>query len=164
MKLYAKALLNYSNINNFAYANQWGIRANEPNTLYFQLFDLDQGPTNTINGPLFGAASFSGNTGLRYIAGVGSSNQPAGIVVTFPSLDDSKVLAINAVQADPNDGSIWKVSLSSVQVPASGNVQFAVTEGAITRRFSVLNLLSVENPTNDGSDGTLPNSFNPFPG
>lgn len=152
MKLSSKALVNYADINNFSYANQWEIRSGEPNTLYFQLFDLDQG-----------RAANSANTGLRYIPGVGSSNQPFGVIVTFPSIDDAKTLAISAVQADANDASIWKISLSSTQIPGSGNVLFAVTEGSVTRRFSILNLISVENPNGGGSDGTLPNSFNPIP-
>lgn len=159
MRLTARPLTNFNTINSFAYGNQWGIRSGEPNALYFQLFDLDQGPVNVIAQPIIGSTSnLSGNVGLRYIAGVGSANQPAGVAVTFPSIDSSKVITVNAVQADPNDGSIWMVLLSSSQSPFSGNVQFAVTEGSVTRRFSVLNMISVENPTNDGSDGTLPSA------
>jgi len=132
MRISAKAIVNYANINSYQAGNQWQIRAGELNALYFQLVDLDQ-------------------ANLRYLAGIGSQNQPYTLTVTFPSIDDTQVIQATAVQVDANDSSIWKVSLSSVQTPASGNVQFAVTEGSNTRRFSVLNMLSVEFPQNDGS-------------
>lgn len=154
MRLYARPLLNFANVNSFSYGNQWTVRAGDPNTLYFQVVDLDQGPANVIGGPLpiFGFQSapvLSGNVGLRYIVGVGSSNQPDGILVTFPSIDDTQVITAQAIQ-DPDDGSIWKVVLGQNQKPNSGNVIFAVTEGNSTRRFSVLNLISVDYPQNDG--------------
>lgn len=132
MRISAKAIVNYATINSFQTGNQWEIRSGEPNTLYFQLVDLDQ-------------------EALRYLAGIGGSNQPAGVAVTFPSIDDAQVITATATQVDSNDSSIWKVSLSSSQTPGSGNVQFAISEGAVTRRFSVLNMMSVEYPQNDGS-------------
>lgn len=155
MRLTARPLLNYANVNSFSYANQWIIRSGDPNTMYFQIVDLDQGPANVIGqfapANQFGANStLSGNIGLRYMVGVGSGNQPAAITVTFPSIDDTKVIQATAVQ-DSNDKSIWSVTLGSNQQPASGNVQFAVAEGNAIRRFSALNLLNVENSFNDGS-------------
>jgi hypothetical protein len=154
MRLSARPLLNYASVNSFSYGNQWIIRAGDPNVLYFQIVDLDQGPTSVVGGPnpsfgFSGASTLSGNTGLRYMVGVGSGNQPAGITVTFPSIDDAQVLNSQAIQ-DPNDKSIWSVSLGQNQKPNSGNVVFAVSEGNSIRRFSVLNLLSVEYPQNDG--------------
>lgn len=154
MRLSARPLLNYVNVNNFSYGNQWIIRSGDPNTLYFQIVDLDQGPANVIGqfvpGNQFGANStLSGNVGLRYMVGVGTPNQPAAITVTFPSIDDTQVIQATAVQ-DPNDKSIWSVTLGQNQTPSSGNVQFAVAEGNSIRRFSALNLLNVENTFNDG--------------
>jgi hypothetical protein len=155
MRLSARPILNYANINSFSPGNQWIVRAGDPNTLYFQLVDLDQGPANIIGGviPLFGpgASVLSGNLGLRYIPGIGVSNQPVSISVTFPSIDDTKVLTYPATLADPNDGSIWKVTIPALQSPNSGNVQFSVGEGTNIRRFSVLNLISVEFPLSGGS-------------
>lgn len=149
MRLSAKAVVNFANVNNFQTENQWFIRAGEPNTLYFQLVDLDQ-------------------AALRYLAGIGSSNQPFQVTVTFPSIDNAKKFSVIATQADTNDSSLWAVSLSSVQIPASGNVQFSVAQGTTIRNFNVLNFLSVEYPTNDGSDGCLPDrgtfTFNPSTG
>lgn len=151
MRLSARPIVNYANVNNFSYANQWIIRAGDPNTMYFQIVDLDQGPYNLVGGPIFGqSAALSGNVGLRYMVGVGVNNQPASIQVTFSSIDDTQVIVANAIQ-ETDDKSIWKVVLGPNQKPNSGNVIFAVTEGSSTRRFSALNLISVENPNNDGS-------------
>lgn len=154
MRLSARPLLNYVNVNNFSYGNQWVIRSGDPNSLYFQIVDLDQGPAAVIGqlNPIFGqsAGNLSGNLGLRYMVGVGVSNQPASITVTFPSIDDTQVVTAVAIQ-ETDDKSIWKVVLGPNQNPASGNVQFAVAEGSSIRRFSALQLLAVEDPQNDGS-------------
>jgi len=158
MRISAKALLNYTDTNHFTYGNQWIVQAGDPNTLYFQFVDLDQG-------------------GLRYMTGVGSSNQPVTVTVTFPSnaavlntynndtnggfvpfgatlnfpqVDPSQVMTITATQASASDPSIWAVVLGPVQIPNSGNVQFMLMEGSNTRRFSVTNMISVEQ-LNNGS-------------
>jgi hypothetical protein len=127
MRLSAKAITTFNGINSFVLGTQWQIRAGEPNTLYFQLVDLDQ-------------------ANLRYIPNAGAT-----MVVTFPSIDDSAVINVNASQVDAADGSLWSVNLTALQAPFSGNVVFALTEGSVTRRFSVLNAISVEYPTNNGS-------------
>ena len=44
MRLSAKPIVNYTDINHFSYVNQWIVSAGDPNVLYFQLVDLDQGP------------------------------------------------------------------------------------------------------------------------
>jgi hypothetical protein len=155
MRLSARPLLNYANVNSFSYGNQWIIRAGDPNTLYFQVVDLDQGPASVVGGPnpIFGfqsAQPLSGNIGLRYMVGVGSQNTPSGVTATFPSIDDTQVIMAQAIQ-DPNDKSIWSVTLGPNQKPNSGNVIFAVAEGNLIRRFSVLNMISVEYPQNDGA-------------
>ena len=153
MRLSARAIINYNNVNSFDYADQWTIRAGEPNTLYFQIIDLDR-------------MDCCSSCPSRYILGVGTSNQPYGVVVTFPSIDNNNLIQATAVQADPNDASIWAVSVSAVKSPSSGNVKFQVAQGTTLRNFSVLNLISVEYPNSDGSDGCLPDgpgvfSYNP---
>ena len=146
MRLSAKPILAFNSVNNYSFGNQWIIRAGDPNTLYFQILDIDQ----AIQGNNQGFGIFSGITpvgttaGLRYLVGIGGSNQPYSVSVTFPSIDNSKVLTLVAVQADANDSSIWKVSIPSNKTPAGGNVQFSVTEGSNVRTFSVLNILDVE--------------------
>lgn len=153
MRLSAKPIISWCNVNMYAFGNQWIVRAGDPLTLYFQIVDQDQ----AISGNGQGFGIFSGITpvgttaGLRYLLGIGSANQPYGITVNFPSIDSTKVLAYTAVQADPNDSSIWKVTLPASQIPAGGNVQFAIQEGSSIRRFSVMNMIAVEDPTNDGS-------------
>ena len=124
MRLSVKPIVSWCNVNTYTFGNQWTIRAGDPNTLYFQVIDLDQ-------------------SGSRYMVGVGAPNQPYSINVTFPSIDNTKVLTIAAVQ-DPNDSSIWKVSIPANQQPAGGNVQFQIIEGSSTRSFSVTNLIGVE--------------------
>jgi hypothetical protein len=149
MRLSANLVVNYATVNQFSYANQWKIRAGDPNTLYFQLVDLDQNINNT-NGSN-GQNSNGPTSSLRYLAGIGSSNQPYGVQVTFPSIDDSIALTVQAVQVSPSDSSLWSVSLGQTQIVNSGNVVFAVTEGTFTRTFFVMNALSVEFPSTNGS-------------
>lgn len=153
MRLSARPIVNYCNVNDFAYGNQWTVRAGDPLTLYFQIVDLDKGPYALVgdSNNLFGQASqLQGSVGLRYIVGVGTDNQPSQVLVTFPSIDDDAAITAIATQADPNDGSIWKLTLQPNQQPSGGAVQFAVTEGSATRRFNVQGMLSVEYPMNDG--------------
>ncbi len=155
MRLSAKPILSYCNVNNYSFGNQWIVRSGDPNTLYFQILDIDQ--VMTVNNTSSNFGIFTGVTpvnpsaGLRYMLGIGSQNQPYGITVTFPSLDNSKTVVVQAVQADSNDSSIWKVSTSSLQLLGGGNVQFAIMEGSTVRRFSVMNMIAVDDPTNDGS-------------
>lgn len=153
MRLSAKPVITFNNINSYVFGNQWIVRAGDPNTLYFQVLDIDQ----AISGNNQGFGIFSGITpvgttaGLRYLLGIGSSNQPYGITVTFPSIDGTKQIEVAAVQVDANDSSIWKVSLASIQTPGGGNVQFAIQEGSTIRRFSVMNMLGIEFPSSNGS-------------
>jgi len=153
MRLSAKPIINYCDVNNYVFGNQWTIRSGDPNTLYFQILDIDKavGGNNQGFGLFSGITAVGTTAGLRYLLGVGVANQPYGIQVTFPSIDDTQLLTAIAVQADPNDSSIWKVSISSSQMVGGGNVQFALQEGTATRRFSVLNMLGLEFPQSNGS-------------
>lgn len=148
MRLSARPLVNFLSINSFCIANQWLIRAGEKNTLYFQLIDLDQA-----------SACCGTSGGSRYIPGVGAGNTPVSVVVTFPSIDCTKTIQATAVQ-DPNDASIWSVSLSSSQIPQGGAMNFAITQGTTLRNFSVFNILGVEWPGNQGSDISITNFGN----
>jgi hypothetical protein len=153
MRLSAKPIINWCNVNMYTFGDQWTIRSGDPVTLYFQILDIDQ----AINGNNQGFGIFSGiapvgtTAGLRYLVGIGSNNQPYGVQVTFPSIDRTRVLTYTAVQADPNDSSLWKVSLPASAIPAGGNVKFTVQEGTTIRHFSVMNMLAVEVPGNNGS-------------
>lgn len=150
MRLSASPLITFNTVNSFTYGNQWTINQGDTNTLYFQLFDLDQGPTQSIGNPYYNGnySVLSTNTGLRYIAGVGTVNQPAAIAVTFPDTNTSTTFNANQ---DPNDGSIWFINIPTSAQLAGGNVIFSLTEGTNTRTFSVLNMLAVQYPGADSS-------------
>jgi hypothetical protein len=83
----------------------------------------------------------------RYIAGVGVSNQPVVMTVTFPSLDPTKTFTFTAVQ-DPNDGSVFSIILpgysSAAVAPAGGNVMFSLTQGTKVVTWTVINMVAVE--------------------
>ena len=154
MRLISTPIINFSTINDFQTGSQWTIRASDPNTLYYQLFNLDnmsQPPYVPMNSGFFNAAIQT--SPQRFIAGVGGSNQPFSMTVTFPSLDPTQTLTFNATP-DPNDGSVWSFDLPGYTnagvSPASGNVVFSLTQGAKTWTWTVVNMLAVE-MTNQGS-------------
>jgi len=128
MRLSAKIIKNYFGNNTFDYGNEWIVRANEPNTLYFQIVDLDQ-------------------DGLRYMSGA----TVLSVSAIFPSIDSADVINAPAVQAHANDKSIYKIQLGASQIPKSGNVVFQISEDGIIRKFSILNGIQVEFPGSDGS-------------
>ncbi len=153
MRLTSTPIINFSTINDFQHASQWTIRASDPNTLYYQLFDLDnvaQPPYSPMNSGFFNAAIQT--SPQRYIAGVGSSNQPFSMTVTFPSLDQTRILTYTGTP-DPSDASVWSFSLPGYAIagvgPASGNVLFTLTQGASKVSWTVVNMLAVE-MTNQG--------------
>ena len=153
MRLSANLIKAYNSINSFTFGD-WSIRANEPETLYFQIVDLDQMPWQSYPPSIWPnvvQASPNQNS-LRYLTGIGSPNQPVIVTVTFPTLNcNSSPLTITATAVDPADASLFMVSLTALQVPGSGNVIFSVQEGANIRRFFVQDGISVENPLNLGS-------------
>jgi hypothetical protein len=124
MKLSAKPIKNYQTNNSFDYASEWSIMQAESNDLYFQLIDLDQ-------------------DSLRYMP------SSATLQVIFPAVNSANILTLNATQANAADSSIWKVSLTSAQIPSTGNVQFAMTEAGAIKRF-VLQQAIVVNSLNQG--------------
>ena len=136
MRLSAKPIVNYANINNMDFGNQWIIRAGDPNRLYFQLVDLDKVDNSACKIP------------QRYIPI--ATTPPVVMQVTFPSLDDATQIVATAVQST-QDNSVFYVDLSPSQIPGSGAVQFALTVDGATRRFGVTGMMSVEYPDNDGS-------------
>ena len=153
MLLSAKPIVNWCDVNMYSFGNQWVVNEGDPITLYFQIIDTSQ----AIQGNNQGIGIFSGITpvgtvaGLRYLVGIGASNQPYKVTVTFPSLDSNQFLTVTATQADPNDSSIWKVTLAPSMAIGGGNVLFTVYEGTNIRRFSVLNMLDVLFPLSNGS-------------
>jgi len=137
-RLSARPIVNFQNINSFKYANQWSISSGNTTTLYFQMVDPDQ-------------------CELRYIMGIGSSNQPDAVRVTFPSIDNAQVLSLFATQ-DPNDGSIWSINIPFTNTPCGGNVLFQVYEGNNIKTFTVLQMIVVGTPESNGGDQGLPDN------
>lgn len=154
MRLTSQAIINFANINDFQNSAQWIIRASDPNTLYYQLFDLDNVDTVPYSAPWNGGFfGINQTTPQRYMAGVGSSNQPFSMTVTFPSLDLRNVITSTAT-VDPNDSSVWHINLPGyanvAMAPSSGNVVFSLTQGINTWTWTVVNMIAVE-MTNQGS-------------
>ena len=152
-RLTSVPIINFSNINDFQETSQWIIRASDPQTLYFQLFDLanvNTSPYAPLNSGFFNAAIAT--IPQRYIAGVGMSNQPVVMTVTFPSLDAGNAFTFTATQ-DPNDGSVFSITMPGyanlAYAPSSGNVIFSLTQGTTTWTWTVVNMLAVE-MTNQG--------------
>lgn len=154
MRLTSQPIINFSNINDFQESSQWIIRATDPQTLYYQLFDLDNvnnlSPFAALNSGFFNAAIQS--SPQRYIAGVGTNNQPFTMTVTFPSLNVGRTFTFNATP-DPNDASVWSITLpgyaNTTIAPSSGNVFFSLTQGLQTVTWVVVNMIAVE-ITNQG--------------
>jgi hypothetical protein len=143
MRLSARAIVGFQNINSFRYAEQWIVNAGDQYTLYFQLIDLD--------------ASCSEECPMRYIAGLGAGNQPVALRVHFASIDCAKAFTLLATQ-DPNDGSIFSVTVPYTSTPQSGNVSFQLYQGNNINTFTVLQMINVIYPMNQGSDGSLPDN------
>jgi hypothetical protein len=98
------------------------------------LFDLDNVDTVPYSAPYnYGFFGINQTIPQRFIAGVGSSNQPVTMVVTFPSLNAGGTLNFTATQ-DPNDGSVFSIYLPGYtnvgSAPASGHVTFTLTMGS----------------------------------
>ena len=140
-RLSAKPIVNFQNINSFDYVSEWHVRAADQTTLYFQIVNLDGCPADCP---------------LRYILGIGASNQPVQVRVTFPSIDCNSKFTLIANQ-DPNDGSVFSITIPYTSTPQTGNVQFIVYQGNNVSNFEVLQMIVVEY-SNSGSDGNLPDN------
>lgn len=130
MVLSSKILKNVDSLNAWQYADSWSVGRDgdlgEPATLYFQIVDLDR-------------------DGIRFMP-----SDLAGMQVIFPALNDALVLTKVAEMAFPNDDrSIWKVELLATDLPQGGVVRFELTDGGVTRRWSVQGALKI-NKVNAG--------------
>ena len=152
MRLSAILIRSFCSLNSFTFGD-WFVRANEPQTLYFQLVDLDQTPWQTY-APSIWPNVIQQSTiqnSLRYLTGQGVGTTPVIVTVTFPTMDcNASALNIVATPVDAADSSLFKVDLTALQVPGSGNVIFTVQEGLVIRKFFVQDGISVEDPMNLG--------------
>lgn len=129
MVLSSKILKNVDGLNSWQHADSWTLgrdgEQGEPATLYFQLVDQDR-------------------ESIRYIP-----SNTATLQVTFPSLNDDLILTKTAQIAFVDDRSIWKVDILATDLPNGGVVRFALTDGGVTRRWSVTGALKI-NKVNAG--------------
>jgi len=139
VRLAAKMLKNVANVNNWQYANQAYVQAGQPNTVYFQIVDLDKLPGVELSSVL---PDFP----LRYM----STATALAVEATFPSLDDDTVLIKAASQPFPQDLSIWQVSLASTETPSSGTFTIKLTEDGVDRYLKSIAGVSVTS-LNDGA-------------
>ena len=110
MRLSAKPIVAYQNINSFRFATEWTIRDGEANTLYFQLIDLDQ-------------------EDLRYIP----IDDDFEVSMEFPALDAAAVITKVGVTPSQLDRSVVAVTLNASDAVSSGNVRIAVTENGVAK-------------------------------
>jgi hypothetical protein len=132
MRLSAKMLKNVSNVNHFEYSTPAYASEGSSNDIYFQLVDMDK--------PTIPAKDTSAlpEYPLRYMPAAGAT-----VNVIFDALLDDIQFEVAASNPFPQDTSIWKVSLTSSQLPRSGNFIFELTEGSNTKTVVVMNGLSV---------------------
>lgn len=133
MRLSTKILKNVANVNNWQYSNQASVQEGQANEIYVQLVDLDKVPGSD-------KSSVLPDNPMRYL--------PQGVVnaleATFPSIDDADELVIAATQPFADDKSIWKITLSSTQLPKSGNFKLKLTEDGVDKFILVKNGVSVD--------------------
>jgi len=132
MRLSAKMLKNVSNVNHFEYKSPAYVSEGNSNIIYFQIVDLDKPVSPTID------TGTLPNYPLRHMPASGST-----VMVIFDSLLDNAQFSIAAVQPFAQDASIWKVTLSSAQLPKSGNFIFELTESGNTYHVVVKGGISV---------------------
>lgn len=121
MRLSAKILENVHNVNSFEEVEEAVLHEAQANDFYIRLIDLAKHE-------------------LRYITQASSYSLSA----EFDSIDDAAKLVISATQPFADDKSIWKISLTSSQLPKSGDFILALTEDGITKKFKVRQSVSVE--------------------
>ena len=139
MRLNAKIIKNVSSVNHWEYTDSAYLQADQINDFYFQLVDLDKIQPGEKSKAL---PDFP----LRYM--------PQGAVVslsvTFPDLNPDNQFTVLATQPFADDKSIFKVTLSSAQVPNSGAIQVSLTEDGVVRNFNLKGAIKVELQNNGG--------------
>lgn len=135
MRLNGRILKNVANVNHWEYANQAYAQEGQTNEFYLQLVNLDIVPDETVRNSLT-LPDFP----LRYI--------PQGTTVTleltFPKLDSNENIVKTATQPFVDDKSIFKVSLTSDEVPDSGSIKGKLTIDGINQFFLINNAIVVE--------------------
>lgn len=133
MKLTAKILKNVANVNQWDYTDSASVQEGQVNEIYFQLVNSDMTPVE-------GDSESLPECPMRFLP-QGTVNN---VEITFPSLrNDPADLGIEeftvpASQPFSDDKSIWKITLSSSQIPKSGNVRGKLTVDGVNQFFIVI--------------------------
>jgi hypothetical protein len=133
MRLNAKILKNVAGVNNWQYVNQATIQEGQINEIYLQLVDYDKTPGVE-------KSSVLPDFPLRYIP----QGTTIALEASFPSIDDAAVFAVAGTQPFADDKSIWKFTLTSSQIPKSGNFKLKLTEDGADRQILVRNSIIVD--------------------
>jgi len=128
MRLNARILKNVASVNQFEYANQAYLQEGQANEFYIQLVDLNKLPSGSEECP------------LRYIP----QGTTISVKVMFPALDSDNEVEITATQPFSDDGSIWKVNLSSSQDVSSGSITVTLTIDGVEQYFLISNAVVVD--------------------
>lgn len=139
MRLSAKILESVVNVNSYKYTNQAYIVEGSTNDVYIQLVDLSK------TAEISPKSKVLPDNPLRYM----SQATALSVTAIFPSIDDSSIITVVGTQPFTDDKSIWKFSLTSSQLPASGSFQVSVVEDGNNKTFSIINSVAVE-LTNQG--------------
>ena len=135
MRLGAKILTNVIDINHFQYANQARVSEGQANDIYIRLVDNDWSLDPKKN-----KSFISIEDPIRYLS------QAGAILVTakFLSIDDSKEFDVTATQPFADDKSIFKFSLTNVQIPNAGNFIIEINEDGTIRSFVMKQSIEVD--------------------
>lgn len=127
MHLSAHILENVANVNNYDVVNQATLFEGQANSLYFQIVNKSKDE-------------------IRYL----SQTTSLAVSLVFPSIDDAEEFEVAAAMPFSDDKSIWKVDLSSSQLPASGAFFLKIIENGVERQFRIEQSLVVELLNNGG--------------
>lgn len=135
MRLNAKILKNVVDVNHWQHANQAHISEGQSNYIYIQLIDMDW---STKSSPEQSPAY--AQYPIRYIS------QATAITVKakFLSIDDAQEFEITATQPFADDKSIYKFSLSSIQIPNAGNLVITIDEDGTEKSFVIKQAIEVD--------------------
>ena len=127
MLLGAKLLKNNAILNDFKVLSQVVLKSGDPTTIYFQLVNREAETKD-----------------LRYIP-----SSTATVTVTFPALDQAKIVTKTASKVFPTDDrSIWKVTLNASDKVFTGDIRISLVEGADTFNATIQQALQVEQNDN----------------
>jgi len=130
MLLSARLLDDVCEVNAYKYVPEIEVTARDSFDIYIQLIDKSQNVARLGFNP----------SGLRHMPLAGAT-LTATVVNVNPAVAFSRV----ATQPFPRDTSIWRLSFLTTDPISAGTVtlSFALTEGAVVRRFTLLAALRV---------------------